>query len=418
MERRLSPWFIVPLVCLVGAGFALTSLWNHTALMYGLNLGPSFCNISAHVNCDAVAQSRFSKLFGLPLDGYGLAFYLVLAIAASVAHKDKLIRYSEFFDALLALAFIASVFSVYLFIVSEFIVGALCILCVGMHVTNFTLLLLAWVSNRQRTFSLRLRQGVRELLSLPKAAFSGGASRTLLTASLLLLIAAVFYLPSVLAPIIAARSPQQQQIKEVLELALQDWKAQAPTDIAIQNDGPMRDYSKGETFAPLRIVEFSDYECPACRAFHGALEEILKNYGKRIHFVHKNYPLDQACNPTLPFPMHINACFLANAVRCAGEQGQFWEMNDRVFVLPEVDDAKGPEVVMKAVYQTAADLNLDTEAFKDCIYSGRQLEKIRQDIQEGTRLGVQGTPSVWMNGRKLKAANPLILKHLLENAGQ
>lgn len=420
-RKLLVPWALIPAVCFIGACFAFASLWNHTGLRYGLQVGPSFCNIGGYVNCDAVTQSKYSSLFGLPLEGYGLAFYLSLFVLSCLAAKDRFIPKKEFIDVLVVSSLLASIFSLVLLYISTVIIKALCILCVGMHFTNFTLLLIAWGMDRQRGFRLRVAQGAATLARLPVIIASSSdafprARRISLALIVLLLVAFVlFLLPPLVARAIASRSPQQQTISEVLAMAVNDWKSQPLVDIPVVTEGAFRDFSKGSSFAPFRLVEFSDYECPACRIFHAGLSEILRDFGDRIHFVHKNYPLDSAYNPVMDVPMHPNACFLANAARCAGEQDKFWEMNEAIFTLPEIDEDSASAEVIAAAYAAASNLNLDVDALKACIESGRQLEKVRQDIVEGERLGLSGTPSLWLNGRKVKLANPKILRRLLEN---
>lgn len=409
----------LPLVCLIGAGFAGTSLYNHAAILYGLNTGPSFCTISEHINCDAVSASKFSTFLGFPLDGYGLVFYLSIFILSLVAFKGRLIPQRLFGNALLLTSLLASLLSIALFFISEFVVGALCILCLGMHFSNFALLILAAALGPDEAFLRRLQNGAATLISLPRSILRAPAAQRvsvwLITLGLCALTSIVLRSPPFIASFIAARSPERAQFEEVIKIAINDWGNQIPVNIQIdESEGLGRDYSRGPIFAPLQLVEFSDYECPACRNFYFPLDDLLKQYADKVHFVFKNYPLDRECNDELDRDMHRSACYAAHFARCAGEQGKFWEVTDYIFRLEELDDPKSKPEVDAAIARASEALNLDGQAIQQCLQSGRQIKKIKQDLSEGSRMGVAGTPSLWLNGRKVKVPNPVILKRLFE----
>lgn len=422
MEKTAAariPWYVSPIVLGIGAAFAAVSLYNHTALKLGLNDGPSFCNISAHVNCDAVTQSEYSTFLGLPLDGYGLTFYLSLLLVTLTARFSRRVSTTAVLDATFVLAFLASVLSVALFFISEFVIGALCILCVGMYFANFTLLLVSWASDTSPGFGGRFRRGVIALLWVPRTIVgqhSSSVSRSLWLGCAIVAALVFQGLPRIFAQVQVARNPVRQQIEQVFEMAIQDWESRPVQDIPLNEEGIFRDYTRGSAFAPLQLIEFSDYECPACRNLYFPLEDLLKEFKDKIRFSYRNYPLDSTCNPEMPQPMHASACLTANYARCAGEQGKFWQMNDLIFRLPEIDEGKGPEAVVAALRKELAIMNIDEQSLVECVKSERQYEKIRADVAEGSRLGLQGTPTLWLNGRQVRAANPVVLRRLLEHA--
>lgn len=135
----------------------------------------------------------------------------------------------------------------------------------------------------------------------------------------------------------------------------------------------------GRADAPVTIVEFTDLECPYCRAFHvGAFVQLKREYidtGK-VRFVSRDFPLD----------FHPNARPAAVAVRCAGEQGKFWEMRHVVTLNAT---ALGPPTYDRL----AAELGLDAGRFSACLADDRHRAAIDRDIAEATRAGVTGTPS-------------------------
>ncbi len=152
------------------------------------------------------------------------------------------------------------------------------------------------------------------------------------------------------------------------------------------------DAVKGDANAPVTIVEFSDYECPFCgRHFRDTLPSIISNYvdtGK-VKIVFKDFPLN----------FHPNAQKAGEAAECAGEQGKYWEMHDKLFENQQalgVDDLK----------QYAKDIGLNSGNFDSCLDSGDQADEVRDDLSAGQSVGVSGTPANFVNGILVSGACP------------
>ena len=149
------------------------------------------------------------------------------------------------------------------------------------------------------------------------------------------------------------------------------------------------DPSSGPASAPITVVEFSDYQCPFCARVVPTLTKLRATYGDKIRIVFKDFPL----------PNHAEAPKAAEAARCAGEQGKYWEMHDRMF---ENQRALG----VPALKQAAAGLKLDTAKFDQCLDSGKFAALVSADMKQGESLGVQSTPTVYVNGRPVVGAQP------------
>jgi protein-disulfide isomerase len=148
--------------------------------------------------------------------------------------------------------------------------------------------------------------------------------------------------------------------------------------------------SKGPANAPVTIVEFSDFECPFCRALFPTLERIEADYKDKLRVVYLQFPLAT---------MHTHARKAAEASLCAYEQNKFWQLHDAMFNDQQhlsVDDLK----------QKAAKLSLDMKAFNTCLDSDKYLTEIQSDMEEGVRVGISGTPAMFINGRLLIGAQP------------
>jgi protein-disulfide isomerase len=142
----------------------------------------------------------------------------------------------------------------------------------------------------------------------------------------------------------------------------------------------------GSDSAPVQLIEFADYECPYCQKVNPDLARLREQFGDQVSLVYKDFPL----------PMHPLAAKAAEAARCAGAQGKFWEFHDSLFQTKklQVSDLK----------QEAGALKLDTAVFDKCLDSGEQRDTIKKDTLEGQRLGLTGTPSFFVNGHFMSGA--------------
>ncbi len=157
----------------------------------------------------------------------------------------------------------------------------------------------------------------------------------------------------------------------------------------------------GSPEASLILIEFSDYQCPFCgRFFRNTLSEIRKEYidtGKLRH-VFRDYPL----------PFHAQAPKASEAANCAGDQGKYWEMHDRLFQSQNA-------LFVDRFKDYAKEMGLNTETFNACLDGGTYAEEIRKDLADGDRAGVSGTPSFFLGitedgktirGRSIVGAKP------------
>ena len=160
----------------------------------------------------------------------------------------------------------------------------------------------------------------------------------------------------------------------------------------IRYDIPIEGYpSLGPDNAPITIVEFSDFQCPFCRRFHDeTYQALLDAYPEQIRFVYRNLPLTS---------IHPEAMPAAVASLCANDQNAYWDYHDRLFS----SETLGEETYI----QYAADLGLDIEAFTACLSSGKHDDFIQADMDFALNLGVQSTPTFFVNGLAIVGAQPL-----------
>jgi protein-disulfide isomerase len=154
------------------------------------------------------------------------------------------------------------------------------------------------------------------------------------------------------------------------------------------SDGGRESRGGGED-APVTIIAFSDYECPYCRMAEGTVEQVREKYGNKLRYVHRDYPL----------PFHAHAHVAAQAARCAGEQGKFWEYHEALW--------KAESLERENLEALATELGLDETEFENCLSSGKEAPGIDADLEAGAQAGVNGTPAFFVNGIMLSGAQPL-----------
>ncbi len=147
---------------------------------------------------------------------------------------------------------------------------------------------------------------------------------------------------------------------------------------------------RGPADAPVTVVEFSDFQCPFCHRVQPVIQELRRRYAKQVNWRFKDLPL---------ISIHPGAQSAAEAARCAGEQGKFWEYRDALFQAPQIN---------REMHKGMAEsLGLDSEPFLKCLQSEKYRDAVQADSQEAQDLGITGTPTFVIDGIVLAGAQPL-----------
>ncbi len=166
-----------------------------------------------------------------------------------------------------------------------------------------------------------------------------------------------------------------------------------PVDVPIEGA-----YAMGDPNAPVVIVEFTDFQCPFCARHHSqTLPQIVANYVEAglVYYVFRDFPLTS---------IHPQAVQAAEAARCAGDQGAFFAMYDRLFATQRSWSGRTDAAALFVEY--AIDLGLNTTKFMTCLESQQHQTAVFADLELGSRLGVNGTPAFFINGYPLSGAQP------------
>ncbi len=327
----------------------------------------SVCAMSERVNCETVAVSPYSVFAGLPVSVWGLIGYLLMGGLALWSLSKRRLHPTWPLGLLLVLTALSVCTSAVLAFISATRINSLCLFCMGSYAINAGLLvacLVTWRQTRARAWDLVLSD-VKALIARP-VAFAILAMAGVVTFGALLA-----FVPSY-------------------------WRTPGWSDLPKLASGTDESghHWIGARNPKLTIVEFSDYECPHCRAAHKAMRVLAAKHAEQIRLVHRHLPLDMACHPGLGRPFHARACLFAEAAECAGVQSRFWEMNDALFSIQETVKTEDVDPVGLAVR-----LGLNRSDFKRCLESHATAERIAVDVRESMSRRLTGTPSFFVGER-------------------
>jgi len=366
MSQRSTRHLIALAVALVGIGVSVLMLRVELRLEQDTSY-VSWCNVTSEVNCDAVLGSRWARMLDLPIPLWAIAAFGLGAIASlpgavlgAVGGMADLV--------LLALVGGSIGFAAVLLWVSLGLIGVICPLCLTLDAV-----ILAWaivVVPMARSLQ-SARTGWTALAAGLLATLVGGAWWALATPA-----------PATTVAEIRERHPD----------FISYWESR---ETGFDAAGDPR-WVKGPASAPVTIVEFSDFECPACLQAFEDLRDLAKSRSD-VRVVFRHFPLDQRCNAQVHHAMHPSACLAACAAECAGDQGKFWPYHDLLFENQATLDRDN-------LFRFARETGLDISVFRTCLDAPETLERVRADIAAGSSLDIVSTPTLFVNGRRLDGA--------------
>jgi len=163
------------------------------------------------------------------------------------------------------------------------------------------------------------------------------------------------------------------------------------------------DWVKGNKDAKVVLIEYSDFQCPACGAYYPLIKRVSDEFGDRVAFVYRHFPL----------PQHRNAKIASYAAEAAGKQGKFFEMHDKIFESQAVwSDSLSADV---AFAKFAEELGLDGEQYKNDVNSNETKERVGKSYQAGVRSRVNSTPTFFLNGKQIQPRGYEDFKTLILN---
>lgn len=345
----------------------------------------SFCNVNSRINCDVVLASPYAYLLGRTVSFWGLLFYgLTTATVVASVVLDRARRRETAALAVFGMSILGLGFSLYMAVISFFVLKTVCLMCSALYLASLGLFASAW----------RLRSTVAPL---PKskaevAARSAQQQRYVLGGVGGGLVFALIGIVSVFGGGDDAGG----------QLSAAEIRARKPDIYRWFKDRPRADpgpggHALGPEDASVTLIGFSDFDCPHCAKLDETLRELIRSKHPDLKVVFRHFPLSSECNPAAQVNFHPDACSAAAASECAGEQGKFWPYQQLLF---EHQGAfQRPQLL-----GYATEVGLDVNAFTSCLDSDRARDMVRRDAEEGQRLGVQSTPTFFLNGRRIEGA--------------
>jgi protein-disulfide isomerase/uncharacterized membrane protein len=442
---------VAMLLCLAGAAVSGVLLGQHYGEGWAVSALDETCGDSQTSGCADVARSPWSSFAGMPVAAFGLAFYFsifLLLTLALFALPDLQKRLAAIAMAMLVLGLLADL---YLLGLQAFAIHAYCALCILTYVLSagaLIALIPACRSGRSAAVPILTPESrlafagwILGTLAVIASVFGFDAmleSRAAVRKSTLFgtlvpapSVARAPAAPAAPDPMFAKPEPVvqaapakiqappssakvakeskdaeywQKQAKHLeatlddprkveayyAEKAQREFDASAAATIDFENI-PARGFAS----APVTIVEYSDFLCPACREFGVWFSQYMAQLSGRVMVYFKNFPLDKSCNDRLGGSTHPGACNLALGGICAHKQGKFEAYHDRVFATELIDPQ--PADVMRI----GGEAGLDTAALQSCLDDPKAKTDLATQIAEANRLGVHSTPTFYINGKKL-----------------
>ena len=381
MQRRILNALPVILFALCGVAVSVMIQDIHRQLSADVTF-TSFCNINSQINCDVVLMSPYAYLGGITVSLWAILFYVGVVVAALASVRfDKARQREGAARVVFGMSVLGLLFSIYMAVVAFFILGTLCLMCSALYLVSRGLFASAW---RLRSATNSAHGGKRT------GEGTAGNDKKVLLASLgagALLIA--FGAFGVLG---GGSEPLDAEGIRQTKPDIYRWFMERP-----RVDVPTEGHSRGPVDAAVTLVEFSDFNCPHCAHLDETISQILRGKHPDLRVVFRHFPLSSDCNSAAKSTIHPTACLAAVAAECAGEQDRFWQYEHTLF-------ANQGSFRRSDLVGYARIVGLDVAAFERCLESDEARARVENDAREGARLGVQSTPTIFLNGRRIEGA--------------
>ena len=363
------------------------------------HVSPDLCSALFTASCDATLSNGRAWVLGIPLAGWGLVYFSMLAALLALA---RFIAGAFKAHALLAASALAAVgLGCGLVLTAGVLLRSepLCPLCVSVHTLS---LALVFVLPRA------VARSWRELLTIVRDAWRGlgAAAREtsrwrLVGFGCVALVATIAYQwVFVEAALRRPTSEQRANRAAIISAYVTSPKRTLPVSESDPHRGPLD--------APVKLVVFESFQCPHCQQFAAALPRLEREFGDRLLVVFKHYPLSTRCNDRLNKDMQPDACEIAWAAEAAHRQERFWPFHDAML-------AAGKAASARAIERAAHGAGLEPARFEADRHSPAVRERVAEDIELGNELKLPGTPTVYLDGRMVRPASVEVLEILIRH---
>ena len=381
----------IQILAFIGLALSIELAFIYYSANYDKYALSSFCSINDFIDCDGASRTSTSQFLGIPLAYWGIFFYL-LVLFLSMVDKLKNIKFLKFLEVfkepgayITFLSSIAFVCSMILASISLFKIHKLCILC---FVTYFIDLLIAVISAKG------LFKNIVADFKTTFFDFIDGAKKYFKT-FLVLLIASLSFLAY--SGITLNFVPHVKKSRAILKYRKIKY-----------NPYRVKGNLLGSENGSVVIELYSDYVCPLCYIHNIMLHQAAKDFSN-LKIIHHNFPFDRECNPYINVNMHPDACFMSRGALAAAKQGNYWEMSSLLY--------ENQPKKMKDMVKLADQLGFNRDKFIKDFESQEMTKELDNEIQKGSALEIDATPTMYINGEKIVGVKPyyelkeILIKH-------
>lgn len=349
---------------------------------YGFGSSSSFCKINETFNCEAVAASSYSSVFGIPLSVFGLIVHLVLLLFLLLFKFDEK-NQNKWNLGLVTLSAGSFIASVVMGLISVTQLSVYCPNCLALYVLSLLILIVSLLGTKE-IFKINF---VPNLIKLG------------------IFLVAIPLLSFVVHKSFERRYAGSQNLSKILPEHVKAWKAAKTNDF---KSPPSFKINEG---AAIKITEFADFLCGHCKKASRVLKAFVSG-NKNVEFSFYVYPLDPACNPSMREkgyqPGPGASCLLSKGVHCAGKQGRGVKLHDYIF--DHQDEFK--KIALKSDLlkeKMSSQLEgLDLNSWNTCLDSTEAKDFVENQAKAGGNAKVQGTPAIYINGKKVRNSRSLM----------
>ena len=335
----------------------------------------SFCDISVFFNCDSSAYSFIAQIFGVPLGYFGMAVGMA-SLMGVIFPSAALERTNKFINFFNVLGIVGLIF------ISLFIMRSLCLLCAAYYVFSFL------------NFGLYYKYGIDSEKGFIKQHFQPRV-RYLVGIGILTLIGAVNIYAYHQAKIEAQVGVANKIVQQYFNLP----RAKTPSIIS-----PYYTFQAAKNFedAPIRIVEFADFQCPDCLKLRNDLEYLRKDFGDEMNVVFQFFPLDGKCNKVVEKDLHPQSCALSYIA--AHDPSKFRAIHDEIF--DNFNKTRSDEWVRSLAQKYGVEDALTDEGTRNIVHNIINTGKEYEPTSERFKYGIRSTPTMIINERMVIGTLP------------
>lgn len=400
MKSNNNLFFLSYFIIALGLFVSGYLMFNHFALSIGKPLESNLCMAVFGKGCDVAVLSGSSQFMKISLGGWGIIYLIVIGSNLLMSQLFYSNEKKETTQIAFWISLLGALFSIYFLVLMLLNPILFCPFCAIFHILNFILL---YLTKRLTKTSLSdLFKGLLTamgILFLAKNTSSKFARLKWLTIILPIIFGLTIYQWVHMQGIINTNE-KLANYDPLIEI--EKFEAKQVWDINILQSDPIL----GPKDAPVTLVVFSDFLCPTCAMFATNFEHLLAYNNGKLNIVFKYFPLSTSCNPITINDLHPLGCNAARASYAAQQQRKFWEYHDIIF--QNIITKEDMFVTM------AQSIGLNIEQFKLDYNSIDASNKISQDVNEGLRLKINGTPTAFLNGREIDELSQNNINYLVK----